>query len=85
MIKLLSFMVFGVAFSMLPIQAIATPGGVDSDGCHGSRKIGFHCHPMRATGGGAADGSRQDRVRRLKRECKGGVNAGACTGYTGKN
>ena len=23
-----------------------------------------------------------ERNRRLKRECKGGVNAGACTGYT---
>ncbi|HYW56363.1 MAG TPA: hypothetical protein VE934_05360 [Polaromonas sp.] len=26
--------------------------------------------------------SPKDRATRLKRECKGGVNAGACTGYT---
>ena len=27
--------------------------------------------------------SRQERERRLLRECKGRVNAGACAGYTG--
>jgi hypothetical protein len=26
--------------------------------------------------------TRKERSERLKRECKGGVNAGACTGYT---
>lgn len=26
--------------------------------------------------------SRADRIARLKRECRGGVNAGACEGYT---
>ena len=27
--------------------------------------------------------SAKERATRLKRECKGGVNAGACLGYTG--
>jgi hypothetical protein len=27
--------------------------------------------------------TRKERSERLKRECKGQVNAGACTGYTG--
>jgi hypothetical protein len=27
--------------------------------------------------------TRKERSERLKRECKGRVNAGACTGYTG--
>ncbi|MFC6284791.1 MULTISPECIES: hypothetical protein [Polaromonas] len=26
--------------------------------------------------------TRSERIARLKRECKGGVNAGACEGYT---
>ena len=30
---------------------------------------------------GSQDG-KKERVARLKRECKGGVDAGACTGYT---
>lgn len=64
--------------------AYATPGGVDSNGCHNSKTIGLHCHPQRAGTTGAADGSRADRVKRLKAECKGGVNAGACAGLTGK-
>ena len=34
----------------------ATSGGVDFNGCHESKKQGFHCHPERATGaaGGGA-------------------------------
>lgn len=73
-----------VGFFMLAGQAVATPGGVDSKGCHNSQKIGFHCHPQRATGSGGADGSKKDRENRLKKECRGAVNAGACTGYTGR-
>ena len=66
--------------------AYATAGKVDANGCHNSQKIGYHCHPGKASGGGgAADGSRSDRVKRLKAECKGAVNAGVCTGYTGKH
>ena len=63
---------------------MATPGAVDGNGCHASQKIGFHCHPQRAGVSGGADGSKKDREKRLKKECKGAVNAGACTGYTGK-
>lgn len=70
------------AVLILAGQANATPGGVDSQGCHGSKKMGQHCHPGRAQSGGAADGSRADRDKRLKRECKGQANAGACLGYT---
>lgn len=65
-------------------RATATPGGVDAAGCHDSAKIGRHCHPQRATGSGGADGSKKDRDKRLKKECRGAVNAGACLGYTGK-
>jgi hypothetical protein len=34
-----------------------------------------------AQAGGSAE-SPADRTARLKRECRGAVNAGACTGYT---
>lgn len=37
------FLMVSVAANM----AWATPGGVDSKGCHNSDKIGYHCHPTR--------------------------------------
>ncbi len=69
--------------------AHATSGGVDKNGCHNSAKAGFHCHPARtkqsgdASWAGAASGDRtqSERDKRLKRECKGMPNAGACLGY----
>ncbi len=68
---------------LLASVALATPGGVDSKGCHNSQKIGFHCHPQRAGGGGLPGGeSKKERETRLKRECKGRVNAGVCEGFT---
>ena len=65
--------------------ANATPGGVDADGCHASAKIGHHCHPQRAKSGGSlpGDGTHAQRDKRLKRECKGRPNSGACLGYGG--
>lgn len=62
--------------------ANAHSGGVNVSGCHGSKKIGAHCHPERASGCGGSDGTQVARDRRLKRECKGAANAGACLGYT---
>jgi hypothetical protein len=67
----------------------ATGGAVDSAGCHTSKTQGYHCHPERAkgaAGGGAwstsTDRDQAARDKRLKRECKGRPNAGACLGYT---
>ena len=60
--------------------AHATPGRVDSGGCHGSKKWGYHCHPDRVSGGGSSENVRE-RERRLKRECKTAPGAGACAGY----
>lgn len=63
--------------------AHATPGGVDANGCHRSQSQGFHCHPERAKNRGATPGGETvvQREKRLKRECKGRPNAGACLGY----
>lgn len=66
--------------------AHATPGGVDANGCHRSATAGHHCHPERATGRGSVqtvggNETVRERERRLKRECKGRPNAGACLGY----
>lgn len=70
------------------IAAQATGGAVDANGCHQSKKQGYHCHPERAqgaAGGGAwstsTDRDQAARDQRLKRECKGRPNAGACLGY----
>ncbi|MBS0308695.1 MAG: YHYH domain-containing protein [Proteobacteria bacterium] len=37
----------------MPFAAQATPGGLDSKGCHHSKTQGYHCHNARAqqTGG----------------------------------
>lgn len=66
----------------LQTQVTATPGGVDAQGCHGSSKVGKHCHPERAKSDTLPGGeTRVQRERRLKRECKGRPNAGACLGF----
>lgn len=73
---------------VVPLAAMATGGGVDENGCHDSKKQGFHCHPERAKSGAAwvgtstsGDRTQAERDKRLKRECKGRPNAGACMGY----
>ena len=63
-------------------MAAATGGAVDMNGCHKSKKQGIHCHADRAKGSGGSDGTQSARDKRLKRECKGMANAGACAGYT---
>ena len=69
--------------AMFAGAAGATPGGVDSNGCHNSNKVGYHCHPERAKGSGAtgAHETVKQREQRMRRECKGRPNAGACLGY----
>lgn len=75
---------FILVFCFVAGAAFATPGAVDAKGCHDSKKIGFHCHPQSAASvrGGLPGGESQaQRDKRLRRECKGQINAGACTGY----
>ena len=69
---------------MLALPAGATPGSLDAQGCHHSNKIGYHCHPERVHAAGTPGGSQEsprERDARLRRECKGQRNAGACLGY----
>lgn len=74
--------VCAAAMTAVHAPASATPGGVDGQGCHSSKRIGHHCHPERASHGGLPGGETQaQRDRRLKRECKGQRNAGACLGF----
>lgn len=61
--------------------AWATPGAVDGKGCHNSTKIGFHCHPQRAGSGSGGHETEAQKDKRLRRECKGRGNGGACLGY----
>ncbi len=78
-----------LSLAMVTGLAHATSGGVDKNGCHNSAKAGLHCHPERAkhSGDGAwagvpsGDRNQTERDKRLKRECKGRPNAGACLGY----
>lgn len=77
-----------VASLLLAQFARATPGGVDANGCHQSAKNGHHCHSERATGRGSSQAvggheTTAQRDKRLKRECKGRANAGACLGFGG--
>lgn len=78
-------LLMGAAGLFISTGAHATPGGLDSAGCHRSKAAGYHCHPER----GAAKPAKPARApqastaeeRRLLRECKGRPNAGACAGY----
>ena len=75
---------FAVATLVLVSGAAgATPGATDASGCHASARNGYHCHakkPGKATER-QADQRRNAEDRRLRRECKGRPNAGACLGY----
>lgn len=69
---------------VLALPAGATPGTLDAQGCHHSKKMGYHCHPERVHAAGTPGGSQEsprERDARLRRECKGQRNAGACLGY----
>lgn len=61
----------------------ASPGGVNRDGCHNSKKIGFHCHAqtLDKIEGYRAGESQTARAKRLQGQCKGLPNDGVCTGY----
>lgn len=66
--------------------AQATPGGLDANGCHNSKKKDFHCHTPRDKAKAKAESqgsgeTRTQREARLLRECQGRPNAGACLGY----
>ncbi len=71
-----------LSLSLLAASAWATPGGVDANGCHASKRVGYHCHGQRASGFAGSAETHVQRDNRLRRECKGGVNAGACAGFT---
>ena len=57
--------------------ALATPGGLDARGCHQPKNGAHHCHEKRAK----SPPKLTPEERRLKRECKGLPNAGACLGH----
>lgn len=60
----------------------ATPGGLDANGCHHARKQGAHCHaPSDRVRSKSSAETPAERDKRLRRECKGRPNAGACLGY----
>lgn len=67
---------------LVPAGAMASPGATDASGCHRSASMGYHCHPIKpgAMGKKKAQAATAEE-RRLKRECKGRPNAGACLGY----
>ncbi len=63
-------------------QVQATPGGVDANGCHQSKKKVMHCHaPRTKIKNQSSEETPAQRDKRLRRECKGRPNAGACLGY----
>lgn len=62
-------------------EAMATPGGVDSEGCHNPKHGGRHCHALKPVQALPAHESAQARNKRMKRECKNQANQGPCLGY----
>ena len=71
-------------FMALSQFASATSGKVDANGCHNSKKAGWHCHSERAGQYKELPASHEtanQRDKRMARECKNMPNAGACLGY----
>lgn len=70
-------LVFGV------VGAWAVPTQADQNGCYVNAKGRRSCHAMRAQFDRKLPGgeTQSQRDKRLKRECKGKPNAGACLGY----
>lgn len=81
---LVTFVFVAAGFSAQFVHASA--GRVDDKGCHHSKKQGQHCHGANPSAGPAVYGgeSTKERDKRLKRECRGMPNAGACLGYTAR-
>lgn len=68
--------------ALLLAAAYASPAMATTDHKpHKAKKVKVAKSPVPYDSGSGE--SRQDRERRLLRECKGRVNAGACAGYTG--
>lgn len=60
--------------------ALATPGGVDANGCHTPKNGVHHCHALKSEKLPAHESARA-RNARMKAQCQGLPNAGACLGY----
>lgn len=75
--------VLAVALCVWFGAAMATPGGVDRDGCHNSKRAGYHCHKQAfdKIEGYRAGENHAARGKRLQAQCKGFPNEGVCLGY----
>ena len=74
---------FVVAFSVALCGAVhleAVAAKRNSEGCYHSQKKGYVCPEQNTSQPWGAESPRE-REKRLKRECKGKPNAGACSGY----
>lgn len=60
-------------------SAFASPGALDSSGCHHAGKSGYHCHPQKAKGQalGVIE-SPADKQARIKKQCATAPNPAAC-------
>lgn len=78
--KILVFLVALVASGF----ALASPGGLDRNGCHTSKSDGFHCHKQKIEKikEHYADENQAQRSKRLKAQCQGLENRGICFGYS---
>lgn len=68
--KVVTLIVLAFLISFFVGLVRASPGGVDANGCHKSKKDDIHCHAERAKNSGGSDGTQAARIARLKRECR---------------
>lgn len=66
--------------------AIATPGGLDSNGCHKSKADGYHCHGVKLEKirPYIAGETQFEHSKRLAAQCLTQKNEGVCFGYAPK-
>jgi hypothetical protein len=75
--------IMAAALVVVSAAASATPGGVDANGCHRSKTVGYHCHAVKIQNivpyiPGETQAAHSER---LGAQCVDKPNEGVCFGY----
>lgn len=79
-----AFIAMSLVVGMLPLPALAHPGGLNSEGCHNNRKTGgYHCHRGPSASAATARRAVSSNPRREFANCSQARAAGAAPVYRG--
>jgi hypothetical protein len=66
-----------IVMLMLHSATFATGGKTDRNGCHASKKVGFHCHAGHSAYMSTTE-TKAERTSRIRLACAGNPNPKAC-------